>query len=254
MTGFDSSRVFTMGAFEGLRVLRLRQVSFPDTPLADLAELIRRVDPDGSSHDFDAAFRLDPIVLPAVVAYEVPGFYQHCIEAAIPSFRPLWGRIITLGRSVFTQKLSRDEIQCFRSAGLLEDPPTHQVIAWWDRVAAVARLRSDQEKMTRARQAEKMSLTYEARRLANLSINRNPVWMSIEDNTAGYDIQSFDPGTEGPVARLIEVKSTIASPLRFWLSRHEWGERPDPSRVIEKIVDACIQRPLAFSSIGGTKP
>ena len=46
--------------------------------------------------------------------------------------------------------------------------------------------------------------------------------MSIEDNTAGYDIQSFDPGTEGPVARLIEVKSTIASPLRFWLTRNEW--------------------------------
>lgn len=222
MTSVDFSRVFSMSAFEGLRVLRLRQVSYPGTSLTELADLIRRVDPDGASHDFDAAFQLDPIVIPAAVAHEVPGFYQHCIEAAIPRFRPLWGRIITLGRSVFVQKLSRDEAQCFRSAGLLEDPPTRPVILWWDRVAAIARLRSDQEKMERARKAEEMSLEYETRRMRALGINRTPVWMSIEDNTAGYDIQSFDVGSEGPVARLIEVKSTIASPLRFFLTRNEW--------------------------------
>jgi hypothetical protein len=218
----DFSRVFAMSAFEGLRVLRLRQIFHPNTGLVDLADLVRRVDPDGASLDFDAAFQLDPIVVRVAAAHEVPGFYQHCIEAAIPAFRPLWGRIITLGRSVFVQKLSRDEIQCFRSAGLLEDPATRHIISWWDRVAAIARLRSDQEKMVRARQAEEMSLAHEAKRLAQLGINRAPVWMSIEDNTAGYDIQSFDPGTEEPVVRLIEVKSTIASPLRFWLSRNEW--------------------------------
>ncbi len=222
MTGVDFSRVFAMSAFEGLRVLRLRQVSYPNSGLTELAELVRRVDPDGSSHDFDAAFQLDPIVLPAAAADEVPGFYQHCIEAAIPAFRPLWGRIITLGRSVFVQKLSRDEVQCFRAAGLLEDPPTRHVISWWDRVAAIARLHSDQEKMVRARQAEEMTLAYEAARLRRLGIDQEPVWMSIEDNTAGYDIRSFDHGSEGPVARLIEVKSTIASPLRFFISRNEW--------------------------------
>lgn len=63
---------------------------------------------------------------------------------------------------------------------------------------------------------------YEARRMRARGLDRAPVWMSIEDNTAGYDIQSFDVGSEGPVARLIEVKSTIASPLRFLLSRNEW--------------------------------
>ena len=211
-----------MSAFEGLRLLRLHQVSYPKLGLTDLAELVRRVEPDGGSHDFDAAFQLHPIVASTAVAGEVPGFYQHCIEAAIPTFRPLWGRIITLGRSVFVQKLSRDETQCFRSAGLLEDPPTRGIIAWWDRVAAIARLRSDQEKMARAREAEEMSLRHEAKRLAELGLELTPVWMSIEDNTAGYDIQSFDRGVGGPVARLIEVKSTIASPLRFWLSRNEW--------------------------------
>src|SRR5262245_46518192 len=101
-----------MSAFEGLRILRLRQLAYPSASISDLAELIRRVDPDGDSHDFDAAFQLHPIVGSDAAADEVPAFYQHCIEAAIPAFRPLWGRIITLGRTVFVQKLSRDERQC----------------------------------------------------------------------------------------------------------------------------------------------
>ncbi len=46
----------------------------------------------------------------------------------VVSFRPVWSRIITLGCKKFIQKLSRDEVQCFRVAGLLEDPPTGSVI------------------------------------------------------------------------------------------------------------------------------
>lgn len=53
-------------------------------------------------------------------------------------------------------------------------------------------------------------------------IQKNPQWVAIEDNTAGYDVLSYDPGIVQPLNRLIEVKSTIASPLRFQLTRHEW--------------------------------
>jgi hypothetical protein len=222
MSDVDFSRVFAMSAFEGLRVLRLQHTSYPGIRLTDLADIVRQVDPDGNNHDYEAAFHLDTVVTPMVSASESLGFYQQCIEAAIPAFRPLWGRIIALGRSKLVQKLSRDEVQCFRSAGLLEIPPTNSIISWWDRVASRARLQVDREKLIRARDAERMSLHHEMKRLARLGINMAPVWMAIEDNTAGYDIQSFDLGTEGPVARLIEVKSTIVSPLRFWLSRHEW--------------------------------
>jgi hypothetical protein len=153
---------------------------------------------------------------------EALGFYQDCIEHVIPAFRPVWGRIIPYGRQKFVQKLSQDEEQCFRAAGLLEHPPTGPIISWWDRVAARARLQADQDKMIRAREAERLSLAHEVKRLASLNIPALPVWMSIEDNTAGYDIQSFDIGVSEPVSRLIEVKSTIASPLRFYVSRNEW--------------------------------
>jgi hypothetical protein len=38
----------------------------------------------------------------------------------------------------------------------------------------------------------------------------------------GYDILSYDPGLPNPISRLIEVKSTIYSPLRFFITRNEW--------------------------------
>jgi hypothetical protein len=76
--------------------------------------------------------------------------------------------------------------------------------------------------------------------------------MGLEDNTAGYDILSYDPGSPVPTKRLIEVKSTIASPLRFILSRaewqkakgvgaaysfHVWNMQPDPPVLYVKTVE-----------------
>lgn len=222
MTAVGFARLFAMSAFEGLRALRLRRASYPELDSPGLADLIRRVDPDGLTHDYEAAFELDRVVVGSAPADDACGFYQHCIEAAILSFQPVWGRIITLGRKKFSQKLSRDEMQCFRVAGLLEDPPAIAVIGWWDRVAAYARLQGDQARLARARRAEQLSFEHEVNRIRKLGIAAAPVWMAIEDNTAGYDIQSFDRGASEPVARLIEVKSTILSPLRFRLTRNEW--------------------------------
>jgi hypothetical protein len=60
--------------------------------------------------------------------------------------------------------------------------------------------------------------------LAKLGLPLEPRWMAIEDNTVGYDVLSYNPGKFGPLNKLIEVKSTIASPLRFFLSRNEWEQ------------------------------
>lgn len=43
-------------------------------------------------------------------------------------------------------------------------------------------------------------------------------------NTAGYDVLSYDKNEFGLVNKLIEVKSTIASPLRFYITRNEWNK------------------------------
>jgi hypothetical protein len=46
--------------------------------------------------------------------------------------------------------------------------------------------------------------------------------MSIEDNTVGYDILSFDPGEVEPIAKLVEVKSFLGQ-RRFYVTRNEWN-------------------------------
>jgi hypothetical protein len=86
------------------------------------------------------------------------------------------------------------------------------------------RLAGDQIKMGRAREAERLTIDHEKDRLRALGIDREPVWVAIEDNTAGYDVLSYDIGSIEPIARLIEVKSAIVSPLRFQISRNQWEQ------------------------------
>lgn len=184
--------------------------------------MITKVTAAGSGFDFEAAAELHASVPKEAPTADASAFYQHCIEAAIFAHRPIWARTIPYGRKSFVQKLGSDEAQCFEAAGLMQSIPCDAVVKWWDRVAGRTRLDGDQEKLARAREAEKLSLEYEAQRLKGLGIDATPVWMAIEDNWAGYDILSYDAGASGPVSRVLEVKSTTASPLRFFVTRNEW--------------------------------
>lgn len=214
-------RLFSMSAFEAVRMIRSYRLNHPDLLTSDLIALVRSVEPDAAAHDYGAGQLLDTLVEPTVGDVDPTRFYRACVEAVVHQ-NGVWTKIIPRGRRQFVDKLERDEEQCFRAAGLLIDPPTDEIIEWWDRAAGTARLAADYDKLRRARYAERLSLDHERQRLQSLRINLKPVWVSIEDNTAGYDILSYDSGPVNPVNRLIEVKSTVASPLRFFLTRHEW--------------------------------
>lgn len=70
--------------------------------------------------------------------------------------------------------------------------------------------------------AERLTIEYEKRRLNNLGITKPLEWKGLDDNYAGYDILSVDLKAGTEINIMIEVKSTITSPLRFYLSRNEW--------------------------------
>lgn len=72
------------------------------------------------------------------------------------------------------------------------------------------------------REAERLSITHEEKRLAELGIPRTPRWVAIDDTGAGYDILSYDLGRAEPTNRLIEVKSSTQTPPRMILTRGEW--------------------------------
>lgn len=218
------SRIFSMSAFEALRIVRLRSVDYQELSFEAVAQVISQVEADGAAHDFEAARALDELLPAEIPCDEDVEFYRHCIRAAIVAHKPFWVRAIPHGRKRFADNISQDERQCFASAGLLELVPASGVIQWWDEVAAESRMLNDGSKMTQARAAERLSIEFETRRLTTLGIDLQPEWTAIEDNHAGYDIRSYDLGETGPVTRVLEVKSSIASPLRFYVTHNEWQE------------------------------
>jgi hypothetical protein len=216
----DASRLFSMSAFEALRSIRIYRRNYPRLPVAELTNLIISIDPGG--FDYAAAGHLDRYVPASAEPHKPATFYRACIEGLIQQ-KPIWMKTVVLGRRKFTQKLSRDEEQCFRLAGLLDDKLDSNVVDWWDMISSQMRRLSSEDAMRRARAAERLSLQYECKRLERFGILKPPIWMSIEDNTAGYDILSYDPGNIDPINKLIEVKSTVASPARFFVTRNEWN-------------------------------
>src|SRR5207247_1924582 len=115
--------------------------------------------------DFVAAFDLHILVHEEASPNFASVFYRHCIEAIVLSQCVAWAKIIPLGREILSKQLSRDETQCFRSAQLIETSPTDDIVEWWDRLVGLLRLETDQQKLARARNAERLTLQHERRRL-----------------------------------------------------------------------------------------
>lgn len=132
-----------------------------------------------------------------------------------------WPELLPAGRRVVTRSLSPNERQCFEIAGLLEGSDS-DVVGWWDSCAAAVRSRRNDGSSNDGREAERLTLQIEVDRL--MGSNLQPIWIAIEDNSFGCDIQTYRPGTNGWAnarTHFVEVKSTI-SRRRFYISRNEW--------------------------------
>lgn len=221
----DFDRLFTISAFEGLRLTRGVIAAVPEVTIDACPAAVIAHAPQAEAYDLDAAKELHPLVA-TDVSHETVMFYRECILAVLLVRMPAFAKLMTLGRGRFIKRIKGDDYRdirsVFREAKLLEDPPTDSDISWWDTVQGRVRLNFDQERLVRARYAESLSLESERAELAKLGIGRAPVWMAIDDNTAGYDVLSYRLTQTGERNLLIEVKSTIASPLRFIITRNEW--------------------------------
>ena len=223
-----AERFFSLSCFEGLRLIRKYNKTYPSLELSRLVELVLEVESDAVNLDMEAATYLHESL---VTDWSLEGelFYQGCIKAIVILHRPIWARSMRQGRMRFIDSLEinpinkEDDLDVFRATGLLREPPSEEVVAWWDDIVGQARLTIDNQKMAQARRAESLTIKHERQRLHGLGIYRTPEWKGLDDNFAGYDVLSFD--LRGNTLRniMIEVKSTVASPLRFHLSRNEWN-------------------------------
>ncbi len=223
MSGLISTeRLFSLSCFEGLRLFRIYAENHKGLPQAELLELVHQVEADADSLDMQAAVELHAHL---DIACQLDGepFFQSCIKAVVIGHQPIWAKTMRQGRVRFIDSLDSDDRDVFAAAGLLNSPPDIAVVSWWDDVVGHARLAVDIEKMEQARRAETLTIEYEIERLKGLGISKTPEWTGLDDNFAGYDVLSHDLVAGAEVNRMIEVKSTINSPLRFYLSSPDYS-------------------------------
>jgi hypothetical protein len=112
--------------------------------------------------------------------------------------------------------------QCLSIAGLLGNTP--ESLRWWDSLASWARRDLADKFAALGRAAEERCVDRERGILAGTG--REPMWVAIEDNTAGYDVRSWRQGdiAEGRESwrrHYIEVKSSVGGEA-IHLPRSEW--------------------------------
>jgi len=247
MSGLISTdRLFSISCFEGLRLFRIYAGNHKDLPENELLELVHKVEADAISLDMEAAVALHSH-LDAACQLDGEPFYQSCIKAVVIGHQPIWAKTMRQGRVRFIDSLDTDDRDVFAAAGLLNNPPDISVVGWWDDVVGHARLAVDIEKMEQARRAEALTIEYEMERLNALGISKLPEWTGLDDNFAGYDVLSHDLVDGAEVNRMIEVKSTINSPLRFYLSRNEWNtaDKIGPAYVFH-VWNMALEPPALF--------
>lgn len=214
--------LLTMSAFCGLVALRCYAAMHPTVPVHDAVHAVRRLSADDAHHDYLAAATLLTFIGDDYASDGIVLLFRDTISSVVRRDRPWWTRLAPLGRERLRAALNANEAQCFEAAGLFIEMPTTDVLAWWDSLAQAARAAENDGKLQQGREAEQLTLAFERERLARLGIERDPKWIAIEDNTAGYDIHSFDPGVVEPVNKLIEVKSCSREVVQIFISRNEW--------------------------------
>lgn len=244
--GILTERVFALPCFEGLRLYRRYSNEYPGLPTPELLSLIDEVEADAHTLDMEASVYLSKLVEPEC-PLDGHGFYQACIKGVLTIHNPIWAKLMRQGRSRFIKRLNPNDRDVFAAAGLLESPAPMHVVTWWDTVSGFARLTSDHEKMAQGRAAEMLTLEYERARLKRIGITREPAWPGLDDNFAGYDVLSYDHGPTGEINRLIEVKSTTVSPLRFIITRNEWNKaKRAGSRYVFHVWDMKPEKPVLY--------
>ncbi|WDR02384.1 hypothetical protein PSQ19_17495 [Devosia algicola] len=187
-----------MSAFVALIGLRRYLNDYPDTPVEEAAISLQRSDADLAAADFVSALRLHEQLVDHVDFADPIAGLREGLGILIETNRPWWCRFFPYGRQRLATALTQDELQTFRSAGLFVHDPSAEVVEWWDAFASMMRTADDEQKNKQGRHGERLSLDYERVRLAELGISEEPKWVALDDNSAGYDIQSYDIAEYGP--------------------------------------------------------
>lgn len=148
--------------------------------------------------------------------------YQALIEMEIERNPPVWLSVLPRGRLALLDVLTADARECFKRTGALATQPAQDAVDFLDRLANVARGRANLRLVEAGRGAERKSFDLEVARCATIPNAPQVEWVSLDDNSAGFDIRSSRAVDGQPHPKLIEVKACRSSVLQMILTRNEW--------------------------------
>jgi hypothetical protein len=209
-----------MAALSAFIELRQYLSKNPGLDVATAVKSVRVINPNADAFDYIGGIAINELLGPTFDSPNTVAGLRPVIFELVRRAQPWWLRLVPYGREKVRANLGQDQVQCFREVGLFDAIPDVETVAWWDELAAAGRATVEVERMSQARYAEQMSLDHERERLLQLDIKLEPEWVSLEDNTLGYDIRSYDLSDGQVVSRLIEVKSTTAD--RIFITRNQW--------------------------------
>ncbi|PKL16923.1 MAG: hypothetical protein CVV49_13870 [Spirochaetae bacterium HGW-Spirochaetae-5] len=218
-----SHSFFKMSVINAVINIRRFAIEFPSVEQELIVSSIKKINSDYASLDYCLGEKLN-IFLPKDILFDN---YKDDIRSTLffllIQINPWWLKAVPFGRRRILSLINDDELQCLSSADLFDDPPSEEIVVWWDKLSEYARSFSNNSLLIQGRKAEKLSLAYEHLRLKSLGISIAPQWVAIEDNTLGYDIISYNKGISQPINQFIEVKSSSQFPLKIIISRNEWN-------------------------------
>ncbi len=220
-----TSTVFRISVIDGALCICAHRQRYGDIPVDRIVQQLRSGPSDVAGYDYDAAVKLGSDV--GWDAFCLEGSREHrfreTLRELLRRIRPAWARACHLGRLRMVSSLSVDQIQCFEVAGLLSSPATDEVVAWWSDVGRFFRTLHDEIRADVGRAGERLTLEHEERRLTAEGIERQPVWVSVDDEGRGFDVLSYRRNIDGSIHEVqIEVKASRYSPIRIFLSRSQW--------------------------------
>ncbi len=217
----DLSRCLTMAAYSAFVALRNYLKTHPHIDVNTSIETIRRVNSDMAGLDYVGGLAIHSFVSPEINWENNLEGFRLVVGELIKATNPWWVSLAPYGREKVRSVLAQDQVQCLRVAGLFDPIPEREVINWWDKISSEVRAESEMKKVLRGREAERLSLAYEHERINRLDLNLTPEWVSLDDNSLGYDIKSYDIIKGQIVSRLIEVKSAHSNII--YITRNEWN-------------------------------
>lgn len=244
-------RLLAMSAFEAAHSVRSFRVKHPGLPSEKLIETARAVNVNFFPHDYQTGVALERCV-PDGLGDDLETFFTAAIDAIIQARQPFWLRLAPNGRNSVCAALDENGRQCFRNAGLLGT--SERAIGWWDRMATSVRMAQDADRLAQGRHGERLSFEREKAFLKEQGIDKEPLWVALDDNSLGYDILSYRRHGDRVVNRLVEVKTTYSEPPRLILTRNEWRSADRFGDAFEYHIWAFPEETLSVKSVADVRP